>query len=94
MSPLAVYIIFLFVVVIVIIRVALYFVDKDRILSAALQKGWSDVVVSWNPFAPGWFFEKGERQYLVTYRDENGTQRRRNCKTGVFTGVFWRDENI
>jgi hypothetical protein len=75
------------------IRVFLHFEDKRRIQSAAVQNGWQDVVVSWCPFAPGWFFEQGERNYLVTYRDENGDKRQRYCKTGLLTGVFWRDEN-
>lgn len=73
-------------------RVALHFLDKDRILSAASRKGWENVVVSWSPFAPGWFFEKGERHYLVTYLDENGKPGQRYCKTGLLTGVYWRDE--
>jgi hypothetical protein len=77
----------------VVIRIILHFVDKDRIKSAAIQNGWQDVVVSWCPFAPGWFFGKDERNYLVTYRDENGNQRQRYCKTTLLTGIFWRDEN-
>lgn len=87
-------IIVLIIICVVGIRVALHFVDKDRIQSAAVQKGLKDVVVSWCPFAPGWFFEKGERHYVVSYRDGNGNPRRRYCKIGLLTGVFWRDENI
>ncbi len=87
-------IVLIIIIGVVGIRVAFHFVDKDRIQSASVQKGWQDVVVSWCPFAPGWFFEKGERNYLVSYRDENGNPRQRYCKTGLLTGVFWRDENI
>ena len=83
----------LFVIVVICIRVALHFFDKGRIESAARAKGWKNVTVSWAPFAPGWFFEKGERHYLVTFVDEQGNRRERYCKTGLLTGVFWRDES-
>ena len=75
------------------VRVSFHFADKRRIESTAQLKGWQDVVVQWAPFAPGWFFEKGERHYLVAYTDEDGIHRERYCKVGILTGVFWRDEN-
>ena len=81
----------LFVILIVGIQVLLHVGDKGRIENAARGKGWRDVNVTWAPFAPGWFFEKNERHYLVTYRDEQGRSRERYCKTSLLTGVFWRD---
>ena len=83
----------LFLVIAIGIRVVLHFVDKARIEEAAQQKGWRDVVVSWAPFAPGFFFEKGERHYLVQYCDVGGIRREVYCKTSLLTGVFWRDEH-
>lgn len=80
------------IAVVIVIRVGLYFIDKDRIEAAAQQKGWRNVEVKWAPFAPGWFFEKGERHYRVTYLDEQGVSQRVYCKTSLFTGVFWREE--
>ncbi len=78
-------------VVFVGVRVFLHFKDKDRILAVAQQKGWQDITISWAPFAPGWFFEKGERHYLVSYRDRNGKRCQQYCKTSLLTGIFWRD---
>ena len=76
------------------IRVILNFVDKANIREAAAFKGWRDIEVSWAPFAPGWLFEKGERHYEVIYRDKSGKRRQRFCKTGLFTGVYWRDQAV
>ena len=74
------------------LRYGLHVMDKGRITEAARAKGWQDVTVQWAPFAPGWLFEKGERHYRVSYRDGEGRHCLRHCKTGLLTGVFWRDE--
>lgn len=79
------------VVAVFCIRVALHHVDTRRITEAAEAKGWQGVRVDWAPFAPGWWFEKGERHYQVSYRDEEGLPAERYCKTSLMTGVFWRD---
>lgn len=74
-------------------RVMLYFYDVGKIKRAADMKGWRDARVSWAPFAPGWLFEKGERNYLVTYHDQRHDQREVYCKVSLLTGVYWRDDN-
>ncbi len=73
------------------VRVWMHFVDKRRVVEAANERGWQRVEVHWEPFASGWFFEKGERHYRVLYRDEDGEAQDRICKTSLFTGVYWRD---
>jgi hypothetical protein len=40
-------------------RVVLYFIDKNRIQREVEDRGGRIVSISWNPFARGWFFEKG-----------------------------------
>lgn len=65
--------------------------DKSQIKMASQKKGWKCISIKWSPFAPGWFFEKGERHYQVTYQDSDGVVRKRYCKTSVLTGVYWRD---
>jgi len=77
--------------VILAIRFALHHVDKSQIISAARRKGWRRMDVKWRPFAPGWFFENGERHYRVTYDDKNRFRKSKFCKTGLLTGVYWRD---
>jgi len=74
------------------IRIGLHFLDKKNILLAAELKGWREIEVVWAPFAPGWFFEKGERHYQVTYADPTGRWHEVYCKTSLFTGIYWRDE--
>ena len=50
------------------------------------------VSIVWNPFGRGWFFEKGERHYDVTYVDRHsGGTVTVGCKTSMFTGVYWAD---
>ena len=75
----------------IVIRIVLHHLDKGRIMSAAREKGWRNVTVSWSPFAPGWLFERSERNYRVKYEDRNGTKHMQYCKTSMFTGVYWRD---
>ena len=53
-------------------RVAMHFVDKNRIKNEVESKGGRVVSISWNPFARGWFFEKNERHYtesILTVRE-------------------------
>lgn len=73
------------------LRVALHYIDKKRVEAAARNRGLRDPKVRWAPFAPGWFFEKGERNYSVTFRDADGNPAKVTCKTSMFTGVYWRD---
>jgi len=88
MEPAIVILVLLFAVS---IRVLLGIIDKRRIREAASKRGWRRVLVYWSPFAPGWFFEKGERHYRVLFRDEDGEEAELYCKTGLLTGVYWRD---
>ena len=86
------FIIILVLLFIIIVQVILILLDKDRITVAAEKHGWEILGIVWRPFAPGWIGERNERQYEVTFIDENGTQKKRICKTSLFTGVYWRDE--
>ena len=72
-------------------RVAMHFVDKNRIKNEVESKGGRVVSISWNPFARGWFFEKNERHYTVIYADRSGATVTTTCKTSLFTGVYWAE---
>jgi hypothetical protein len=65
--------------------------DKGRIEAAAHEQGWRQVQIAWAPFAAGWGGKKGTRHYRVTYRDEDGRERERVCKTSMRGGVHWVD---
>jgi double zinc ribbon protein len=74
-----------------LVRVAMHFIDKNRIKDEVESKGGRIVSISWNPFARGWFFEKNERHYAVTYLDGSGATVSTTCKTSLFTGVYWAE---
>jgi uncharacterized OB-fold protein len=73
------------------IRIVMHFFDKSRIRDEVETRLGRVVSVTWNPFGRGWFFEKGERHYDVTYIDRAGATVATACKTSLFTGVYWAD---
>lgn len=75
----------------VAIRVMMHFVDKNRIRDEIEGKGGRIVSIAWHPFGRGWFFEKNERHYAVTYVDRLGATKSATCKTSFFTGVYWTE---
>ncbi len=72
-------------------RVVMHFVDKSRIKDEVETKLGRIVSIAWNPLGRGWFFEKGERHYDVTYVDRAGNSIVTACKTSLFTGVYWAE---
>ena len=74
-----------------VIRIAMHFVDRNRIKDEIEAKGGRVLSITWNPFGRGWFFEKGERHYAVTYTDRSGATISTGCKTSFFTGVYWAE---
>lgn len=73
------------------IRVVFHFVDKARIKDEIQSNGGRVISIRWNPFGRGWFFEKNERHYSVVYTDRSGAEVSANCKTSLFTGVYWAE---
>ena len=70
--------------------VILVWIDKSTIRTEVEGNGHKIIEISWNPFGSGWFGEKGERQYAVIYCNSNGDIVRGECKTSIFTGVYWK----
>jgi hypothetical protein len=87
------YTVVLIAAIAIAIRIGLYFLDKKKVQAAAERKGWKNIEITWAPFAPGWFFEKGERHYKVLYADDQDRWQEVYCKTSLLTGVYWRDAN-
>lgn len=73
------------------VRVTFHFIDKNRIQREIEARGGRVVSIKWNPFARGWFFEKNERHYDVTFVDRSGETMDTTCKTSFFTGVYWAE---
>ena len=85
------HIIFIAVLAAIAVRVAVHFIDKSRIRREIESRGGRVVSIAWNPFARGWFFEKNERHYDVSYLDRSGARLSTTCKTSFFTGVYWAE---
>lgn len=75
----------------VALRIILHFIDKERIRDEVGARGGWVISIRWNPFARGWFFEKNERHYDVTYRSRAGAVVTTTCKTSFFSGVYWSE---
>ena len=73
------------------IRIVMHFVDKSRIKEEIESKGGRVLSIAWNPFARGWFFEKNERHYEVTYVDRAGHTVSTMCKMSLFIGIYWAE---
>ena len=69
-------------------RIVMHFVDKNRIKDEVETHLGRVVSIAWNPFGRGWFFEKNERHYDVSYIDRSGATITTTCKTPMFTGVY------
>jgi hypothetical protein len=84
-----------FIVFAIGIRILCHFLDKDRIKSEIEQRGGSVIEIYWFPFARGWWAEKGERHYRVIFQDNTGRSIQTQCKSSLFTGVYWSgEENV
>ncbi len=75
----------------VALRIVVHFIDKRRIRREIESRGGRVLSITWNPFARGWFFEKNERHYDVTFFDRSGERISTTCKTSFFTGVYWAE---
>jgi hypothetical protein len=82
------------VLLVIVVRVAAGSLDKDRIRAYIESRGGRILDSSWAPFGPGWFGEKSDRIYEVRYLDRGGNKHRAACKTSLWTGVYFTEDNI
>ena len=68
--------------------------DKERIRSELARRSATLLHCRWSPFGRGWFGEKGERIYRVSYRDRYGNRHRAFAKTSLFSGVYFSDDEV
>ena len=76
----------------VVVRVLIDRLDRQRIRDHLAERGCRTVEIHWDPFGPGWFGEKGERIYEVCYETPTGEPVIANCKTSLFSGVYWHNQ--
>ncbi len=65
--------------------------DRTRITDYVKESDGTIIRISWSPLGRGWFGEKSDRIYEVTYRTSKGKTVTSTCKTSMFTGVYWTD---
>ena len=73
-------------------RVLVDRLDRSRIRSHVCASGGQVLDITWSPFGRGWFGEKSDRVYEVTYRTKTGKTITASCKTSMFTGVYWASD--
>ena len=88
------FIIVVFVVLAVIIRLCAGSFDGDRVERHIREMGGELVDRSWDPFGPGWFGEKDSRIYEIVYRDSRGVLHRAHVKTSMMSGVYLTNDRI
>ena len=68
--------------------------DRDRIAQYLTSRRCELLECEPKYFARGWRTEKNERMYTVSYRDSEGDIHTAECKTGMFTGVFFTNDFV
>lgn len=87
-------IIILFIGVGLMIRLFAGSMDGDRVEVYVRERGGRLLEKNWAPFGKGWFGEKDSRIYEITYLDRDGNTHRATCKTSMFSGVYFTEDNI
>jgi hypothetical protein len=77
--------------IVVVLRIIADRLDRQRIREEIEENGGKIVEIHWDPFGPGWFGEKSDRIYEVTYQSKKGHRVVAHCKTSMWSGVYWRD---
>src|SRR5262245_51004336 len=91
---------FIFVAIVVVLGIALAVrllagtLDHDRIRTYVQQRGGSVRSIQWSPFGRGWFGDKHHRIYEVAYDDADGFPHVATCKTSLWSGVYWTEDQI
>jgi hypothetical protein len=67
--------------------------DKQRITEYIRERGGRVVSIQWNPLGKGWFGSERERIYSVTYLDRRGASFSATCKTSMFAGVYFTEND-
>jgi hypothetical protein len=83
-----------FIGLFIIIRLLAGSMDGDRVREYIEQRGGRLLSAGWAPFGKGWFGEKSDRIYEVRYLDRDGNEHAATCKTSLFTGVYFTEDQI
>ncbi|HEX2839494.1 MAG TPA: hypothetical protein VHN77_15360 [Phycisphaerales bacterium] len=78
----------------VLVRLAAGASDHERIHGEIARRGGTVTGITWEPFGKGWFGEKNDRIYKVSWRDAAGQGRTAWCKTSMMSGVYFSEEGV
>lgn len=76
------------------IRLASDRIDRNRIAAYLGEKGGAVLSTRWTPFGTGWYGSQNERIYRVAYLDRDGNEHHATCKTSLFSGVYFTEDEI
>lgn len=82
------------ILLIVVLRLAAGGMDHDRVDEYISSRGGRVIDKQWNPFGKGWFGSEHERLYDVKYVDREGNIHQATCKTSLFSGVYFTQDEI
>lgn len=68
--------------------------DRERIYRYVQDRGGKVRSIHWSPFGRGWFGDKNHRIYDVAYDDAGGQQHFATCKTSLWGGVYWTEDEL
>jgi hypothetical protein len=87
-------IVFLIIVIGIVIRLMAGGLDHDRVREYIESRGGNVIDAHWAPFGPGWFGERRDRIYEVRYVDGDGNEHLAHCKTSLWSGVYFTEDQI
>lgn len=68
--------------------------DAERVRAYVAERGGQLLSSTWTPFGRGWFGDKSDRIYEVRYLDDDGNEHLASCKTSMFSGVYFTEDNV
>ena len=84
----------LFIGIAIVFRLIAGGFDHSRVREYVESRGGQVLEANWAPFGPGWFGEKSDRLYAVRYLDQDGNEHQAHCKTSMWTGVYFTEDQI
>ncbi|EDY19876.1 hypothetical protein CfE428DRAFT_2465 [Chthoniobacter flavus Ellin428] len=84
----------IFAVVAMALRLLVDVMDEDRVRTYITERHGRLLSCDWTPFGKGWFGERNNRIYEVRYLDPEGNEHHAECKTSMFSGVYFTEDHI
>ena len=84
----------LFSVVAIALRLLLDVMDEGRVRTYISEHQGRLLQCEWKPFGKGWLGDQSDRIYEVRYLDREGNEHHAQCKTSMFSGVYFTEDYI